>query len=109
MYLRDKLKKKEYDQEYRFVLYNKRHGINKNDYIKLLNEQDSKCAICSGQNPSGRRLHLDHCHITGKVRGLLCSCCNTSLGKLRDSPKLLQNAINYLNKHDAHKTSDKPL
>lgn len=72
------------------------------EYDKMLVEQDGRCAIC--QQPermldrSGytRRLSVDHCHKTGKVRGLLCSHCNHALGKFNDDPAILHAAIRYL-------------
>ena len=67
-------------------------------YEELLEKQDGKCAICESRIGNGRtsRLFVDHCHETYKVRGLLCSNCNHGLGQFKDSPKLLQRAINYL-------------
>ena len=53
--------------------------------------------ICGGSCGSGRRLAVDHNHTTGKVRGLLCSNCNTLLGKAKDNVNILQAAIDYLN------------
>jgi hypothetical protein len=45
-------------------------------------------------------LAVDHCHTTGKVRGLLCSTCNTALGSFQDNPAYLKAAIHYLESHD---------
>ena len=60
--------------------------------VKLIS-QGGKCAICNGVMA---RVNIDHSHKTGKRRGLLCTSCNTSLGKFKDSPEILMNAINYL-------------
>ena len=57
-------------------------------------EQDNRCAIC-GAMPK-KPLFVDHCHVTGKVRGLLCVSCNTALGLLKDSITALEQAIKYL-------------
>lgn len=67
-------------------------------YEEMFNAQSGKCAICESKISSNRtsRLFIDHCHETMKVRGLLCSSCNHGLGQFKDSPKLLQKAINYL-------------
>lgn len=80
-------------------------GITIDDYERIYNKQGGVCAIC-GQ-PEIRRyngniikLAVDHCHETGKVRGLLCSMCNLSLGGFNDSADLLKNAINYLDEHN---------
>ena len=66
-------------------------------YQTLLTEQNNQCAICGEEpDPDGRYLAVDHCHSTGRIRGLLCSNCNTAIGLLYDNKVLLQNAINYL-------------
>jgi hypothetical protein len=68
------------------------------DYEEMFDSQGGKCAICESKVSSSRtsRLFVDHCHDTLKIRGLLCSNCNHGLGHFKDSPKLLQRAINYL-------------
>ena len=75
-----------------------RYGITNADYEEMLTAQRGLCKICG--NPStgkGKyRLSVDHCHETGKVRGLLCLLCNSGLGKFKDSPSLLDRAISYL-------------
>lgn len=59
---------------------------------KMLLEQNNKCAICKQET----KLHVDHCHTTNKVRGLLCPACNKGLGHFKDNVELLNNARNYL-------------
>lgn len=62
-------------------------------------EQNGCCAICGDhQSNQARSMAVDHCHETGRVRGLLCMKCNTGIGKLGDSPELLRKAIAYLEK-----------
>jgi hypothetical protein len=87
--------------------YNK--NITRDQYHEMLKTQENKCAIC--KNPETRRnvrgteitrLCIDHCHKTGKVRQLLCHSCNTGIGKFKDSVALLQEAIEYLRKHNSH-------
>lgn len=75
-------------------------------YNKMLMEQNNVCAICFNPETSVNNaknkiidLAVDHCHKTGKVRGLLCAKCNSSLGKMQDSVVILQSAINYLIKN----------
>jgi hypothetical protein len=75
-------------------------------YGKLLESQSSKCGICDREETCKdpkhdrvRRLSIDHCHATGKVRGLLCHSCNTAIGKLKDDVQLLCKAIEYITKH----------
>jgi hypothetical protein len=63
----------------------------------MLKVQNNSCLIC-GKKETKRRLSVDHNHKTGKVRGLLCSHCNHILGLSYDNIKILQSAINYLNK-----------
>ena len=74
------------------------YGITYDDYTKMLDQQSNACSICKSKISSTRtsRLFVDHCHTTGKVRGLLCSSCNHGLGLFKDSPTLLKRAIGYL-------------
>ncbi len=72
-------------------------GISADIYDKMLADQGGVCKICKKTDPTGQRLAVDHCHLTNRVRGLLCRNCNTALGKFKDDTTLLQNAINYLN------------
>lgn len=74
------------------------YGISVEEYNALFASQDGKCAICGTDQPGGRRYRLavDHCHDTGKVRGLLCNNCNLGLGKFNDDPDLLRKALAYL-------------
>lgn len=68
-------------------------------YNELLTKQNNCCAIC-GKNSKefNKLLAVDHDHETGEVRGLLCSNCNTGIGMLQDSTKLLDKAKEYLKK-----------
>ena len=67
-------------------------------YESLYKEQLGMCAICKGTNTDGRRLHIDHDHLTGTIRGLLCLRCNFALGHLRDNIDLIKSAAVYLEK-----------
>lgn len=69
-------------------------GINVNQYQLMLKEQNGACYICN--TSESRDLAIDHCHTTGKVRGLLCSKCNTALGLLKDDVALFDRAKEYL-------------
>jgi hypothetical protein len=79
-------------------------GISLDDYVIMLNRQNGKCAIC-GQAETHKRngrvkaLAVDHDHKSGKIRGLLCSDCNTGIGKLKDDQKILRKAADYLDNH----------
>jgi hypothetical protein len=74
------------------------HGISAEDYARMLSQQGGGCAICGAPQKSTtkRRLHVDHDHVTGKVRGLLCSRCNVALGYFGDDPNRLLSASAYL-------------
>jgi len=79
--------------------YRRIYGITIEDYEKLYKEQNNGCAICGVATDLKRRLSVDHDHITGKVRGLLCSNCNKAIGYLKDNISHLKNAIQYLEKY----------
>lgn len=68
------------------------YGITLAQFSAMYAAQDGLCAICRELEA----VHVDHCHATGKVRGLLCSCCNTGIGQLKECRNILLNAINYL-------------
>jgi hypothetical protein len=73
--------------------YRRRYGITIEQYDDMYAAQAGKCLICDKHKIL---LNVDHDHATGKVRGLLCSLCNTSLGGFRDDITLLAKAIIYL-------------
>jgi hypothetical protein len=75
----------------------RRYGVTLDEYNKLFSAQGGMCALCK-RHPGKRRLSVDHCHTSGKVRGLLCDACNRGLGLLQDSPALLCAAIQYLSR-----------
>jgi hypothetical protein len=74
------------------------YGITLDQYDALLAEQGGVCAICRGPS-TGKNWHIDHDHITGKVRAILCNGCNVALGQMRNSPEILRAAADYLEKH----------
>lgn len=87
----------------------KKYGITYSEYEKLFKEQSGVCAICFKEeksktsrlvNNESLSMAVDHCHTTGKVRGLLCMKCNRAIGLLGDSVINLNNAIKYLNKNE---------
>lgn len=87
------------------IVYNmlKKYGVTQERYQELLEAQSHRCAICGAgsgwrhrQSGELKKLAVDHCHETGRVRGLLCDACNLGIGKLRHDPHLLQKAIDYL-------------
>jgi hypothetical protein len=72
-----------------------RYGITEEDYDELSSSQNGKCAICE-RVP--KRLVVDHCHATGRVRGLLCDPCNVILGIWDDDSTIAYKAAEYLEK-----------
>jgi hypothetical protein len=79
----------------------RKYGFGEAEYGRLLAAHDGVCAICSQPPTKGRgnRLHVDHDHGTGAIRGLLCTTCNTGLGNLNDDIDLLLKAVAYLARH----------
>lgn len=75
-------------------------GITEYEYLSMWEKQEGKCAICGIQEHRciKGKLFIDHCHTTGKVRGLLCSSCNSGIGFLKDNIGTLLKAIEYLSK-----------
>lgn len=81
-----------------------KYGITIEEWDEMYTRQEHKCAICSTDVPVGNGLlHVDHCHKSGKIRGLLCHHCNVALGSFKDDIDILRKAIKYLEKHkDGH-------
>ena len=82
------------------------YGMTLEAYRTLADAQGGRCAAC-GEVPSGAghcgRLHVDHDHDTGEIRGLLCVTCNQGLGQFKDSVLRLQQAIMYLRRYAANR------
>jgi hypothetical protein len=81
------------------------YDLTPEQYTEMVVEQKGLCAICfkpetqiTKSNGQTRPLSVDHCHTSGRVRGLLCNVCNQALGLFKDDPTILSSAINYLNK-----------
>lgn len=90
-----KLRDKESVRDYRL---RKEFGITSAEYDEQLRRQGGGCAICRAPvaDERGHRLHVDHCHATGRFRGILCGECNLGIGKFKDDPDLLIRAAAYL-------------
>lgn len=87
--------------------YIAKYGIRIEDYDRMYENQQGKCVICRIQRgPEDPHLCVDHCHATGKVRGLLCLACNTALGSFKDNPLLMERAIAYLSTASSEKPSE---
>lgn len=74
-----------------------RYNMTIDEWENMLAKQGNRCAICHTTD-YGKQWHTDHCHNTGKVRGILCGTCNSLLGMAKDSVTTLYNAIQYLEK-----------
>lgn len=76
------------------------YGLTLDQFHAKLEAQDFQCAICGRdetlRKTGGYPLTIDHCHTSGKVRGLLCHQCNSGIGQLYDSPDLMRKAIAYV-------------
>lgn len=88
----------------------KKHGLTPHDLANMMDQQQHRCAICSVEfceeassvgfkGVKQYSMTVDHDHTTGKVRQLLCSQCNTGIGKLREDPWVLHRAIAYIERH----------
>jgi hypothetical protein len=88
----------------------KLYGITAAQFSQMLSDQGGVCAICQTPDwpaPSGQAgPHVDHDHVTGKVRGILCQSCNHGLGKFKDDPKRLRAAADYLERANVTSTID---
>lgn len=87
----------------------KRYGITTDYWNQMLIKQDNKCGICRidmktfvNNIPRETVLHVDHDHVTGKIRGLLCSTCNKLLGLAKENPVFLRVAASYLENGGCH-------
>jgi hypothetical protein len=73
------------------------YGLPRGRYKQILEIQKGCCAICKTNSPAPKKTFcVDHCHKTGKVRGLLCHKCNTMIGHAKDNIQTLKNAIDFL-------------
>lgn len=89
------------------------YGITIDQYQDMLKEQNNLCAVCDNKESiinvksnKVQKLSVDHDHITGKVRGLLCTACNKGLGLLKDDPDIVLKGYNYLIKHKEEKDGE---
>ncbi len=83
-----------YRQKLRVQQIARKYGLSEVEYQKMSESQNHCCLAC-GKKPD-YPLYVDHCHQSGRVRGLLCSGCNSALGMVEDSPNVLRNLAGYL-------------
>ena len=82
-------------------------GIGLEKYNEILESQEGRCAICGKSKDDNKKsLCVDHCHKTGKVRGLLCDHCNKGLGQFMDDPQLLLLAHEYIRRNIVQKINN---
>lgn len=98
--IKDKVRKRRQSPEgketYREWERKKRYGLQPGEWKAMFDAQECKCGICGSLEHGGRHWHTDHCHATGKVRGILCHSCNHLLGGAKDKVEILIKAIGYL-------------
>ena len=82
--------------EYRGRFLLRKYGITMEDRNEMIDKQEGKCATCGNILDLGFNTHVDHCHSTGKVRGILCSSCNAAIGYIKDDPRIANNIASYL-------------
>ena len=75
------------------------YGITAERFAAMVEAQSNACAICGTDMGKGRNRHVDHCHMTGNIRALLCHHCNIALGGARDDPALLRAMADYIERH----------
>ena len=80
----------------------RRYDMTADDFKRMLEEQGGTCAndACDYGSDEDHELVVDHCHETGKVRGLLCNWCNLAEGQLKSSTKVAEGLIIYMRKHN---------
>lgn len=87
---------REYDSERRRGYTLQAYGITAEEYDAMFEAQGERCAICRTDDPGAKNWHIDHCHESDEVRGILCANCNHMLGKAQDNIATLLAGANYL-------------
>ena len=83
----------------RWARIKKEYGMSQSDVLQMLAAQNFQCVICSINIQAG--YHVDHCHSTGTVRGLLCQKCNQAIGLVKENEELFFKAAKYIKEHNA--------
>lgn len=93
-------------KNYRLSHVKRKYNLDAEEYLQMLLDQNNKCLICkkaeTNKTTNGdiRPLSVDHCHKTGRVRGLLCNQCNAGLGNFKDNLESLRSAVEYLSRFE---------
>lgn len=107
--LSDYCKKHDHKRQSKYTAHYRRkfNGVDWRRYEQMVEERGNVCDICG--NPETQKykekvkqLAVDHCHKTGRTRGLLCAACNNGLGRFRDDPERLRRAAQYLEEGERH-------
>lgn len=90
----------EHREEARWQAVFKKYGLTQQSWSKLFESQGSCCAVCRSESPNwGRGWLIDHCHTSGKIRGVVCTNCNLLIGHAQDNISILEATIKYLLRH----------
>jgi len=93
---KQKASSKKWKEKNNVYILSKRYNVSEEEIADLLSSSDKGCQICGKKG----KLHVDHCHKTGKLRGLLCMECNMSLGRVGDDIRGIMRFVNYLKNSD---------
>jgi hypothetical protein len=97
-------RRRQYDGGSREYHLLRRYGITVAQYDQLVADQGGVCALCRQRAPQ----HVDHDHLSGRVRGVLCSCCNQGLGNFRDDAATLRAAADYVERLSVQRVKEAP-
>jgi hypothetical protein len=75
------------------------YGLTPDQFDAMLTQQNNRCACCDRELETGQKRHIDHCHDTGRVRGILCRRCNVGLGMAEHNIERLRQMIAFLERH----------
>lgn len=93
------ISKRKYDVSIKSGRLKRLYGITMEERDEIFASQDFKCAICRDEFPDFQSAHVDHCHTTQVVRGILCQGCNQGIGLMKDSPDIMRAAALYVEKY----------
>lgn len=82
--------------KWRDTFLKRKYGLSLADWERMFNAQGRKCAICEDIETPGRGWQTDHCHTTGRVRGILCHHCNSLIGHAKESKRIMLKAVEYI-------------
>lgn len=98
-------------QTYRNKHLKKKYGFTQAEYVERFHKQNGECEVCKvkmvlqngtltkGSSRNRSSCTIDHCHVSNKVRGLVCFSCNIAIGHVNDDPNILSNMIDYLQRY----------